>query len=69
MLFKETVAVYFESHTEHTDTVFISQETHYVSSTEPNRLLLFREIVAVYCGNHTGHINTVCREEFRVLVL
>jgi hypothetical protein len=26
-----------------------SQETHYVSATEPNRLMLFGETVAVYC--------------------
>jgi hypothetical protein len=29
-----------------------SQETHYVSSTKPNRLMLFGETVAVYCENH-----------------
>jgi hypothetical protein len=40
MLFGETVAVYCENHTEHTDTVRTSQETHYVSATEPNRLML-----------------------------
>jgi hypothetical protein len=42
-----------------TDTVRTSQETHYVSATEPNRLMLFREIVAVYCENHTEHTDTV----------
>jgi hypothetical protein len=47
--------VYCENHTEHTDTVRTSQETHYVSSTEPNRLMLFGETVAVYCENHTEH--------------
>jgi hypothetical protein len=47
MLFREEVAVYCENHTEHTDTlcgqnaVRTSQETHYVSATEPNRLMLF----------------------------
>jgi hypothetical protein len=46
MLFEETVAV-CDNHTEHTDTVRTSQETHYVSDTEPNRLMLFRETVAV----------------------
>jgi thioredoxin-related protein len=59
MLFGETVAVYCETHTEHTDTVRTSQETHYVSATEPNRLMLFREIFAVYCENHTEHTDTV----------
>jgi hypothetical protein len=41
MLFGETVAVYCQNRTEHTDTVHTSQETHYVSATEPNRLMLF----------------------------
>jgi hypothetical protein len=46
---------------EHTDTLRgqnvarSSQETHCVSVTEPNRLMLFGEIVAVYCENHTEH--------------
>jgi hypothetical protein len=48
MLFGETVAVYCENHTEHTDTVHTSQETHYVSATQPNRSMLFWETVAVY---------------------
>jgi hypothetical protein len=34
MLFRQTVAVYCENHTEHTDTVRTSQETHYVSPTD-----------------------------------
>jgi hypothetical protein len=55
MLFRETVAVYCENHTEHTDTVRTSQEIHYVSTTETNRSMLFRETVAVYCENHTKH--------------
>jgi hypothetical protein len=59
MLFGETVAVYCENHTEHTDTVRTSQETHYVSATEPNRLMQFGETVAVYCENHTEHTDTV----------
>jgi hypothetical protein len=32
-------AVYCENHTEHTDIVYTSQETHYISATDPNRLL------------------------------
>jgi hypothetical protein len=68
MLFRETVAVYCENRKEdiyilvythvHTNSVRTSQETHYVSDTEPNRLMLFRETVAVYCENHTEHTNT-----------
>jgi hypothetical protein len=64
MLFRETVAVYFENHTEHTNNisnpVHTSQETHYVSARKPNRLMLFRETVAVYCENHTEHTDTLC---------
>jgi hypothetical protein len=55
MLFGETVAVYCENHTEHTDTVRISQETHYVSTTQPNRLMLFAETFAVYFENTQVH--------------
>jgi hypothetical protein len=42
-----------------TDTVRISQETHYVSATQPNRLMLFEERVAVYWENHTEHADTL----------
>jgi hypothetical protein len=59
MLFGETVAVCCENHTEHTDSVRTSQETHYVSAAETNRLMLFKETVAVYCENHTEHTYTV----------
>jgi hypothetical protein len=37
-----------------------SQETHYVSATETNRLMLFGETVAVCCENHMEHTNTLC---------
>jgi hypothetical protein len=60
MLFRETVAVYCENHTEHTNTARTSQETHYISATEPNRLMLFRETVAVYCENHPEHTDPLC---------
>jgi hypothetical protein len=59
MLFGETFAVYYENHTEHTDTVRISQETHYISVTETNRLTQFGKTVDVYCENHTEHTDTV----------
>jgi hypothetical protein len=35
------------------------EETHYISTTEPNRLMLFGETVAVYCENHIEHTDTV----------
>jgi hypothetical protein len=41
------------------NSVRTSQETHYVSATKPNRLLLFRETVAGYCENRTEHTNTL----------
>jgi hypothetical protein len=69
MLFRETVVVYYENHTEHTNTLWAeksvrtSQETHYVSTTKPNRLMLFRETVAVYCENHMEHTNTLCGQK------
>jgi hypothetical protein len=71
MLFWETVAVYSENHTEHTDTARASQETHYVSATEPSRLMLFGETVAVYCENHPEHTDTVrnSQETNSVLVI
>jgi hypothetical protein len=56
MLYGETVAVYCESHT---DTVRTSQETHLVSASEPNRLILLGETVGVYCENHTKLTDTV----------
>jgi hypothetical protein len=60
MLFGETVAVFCENHSEHTDTVRTSQETHYISATKPNRFMLFGETVAFYCENHTEHADTLC---------
>jgi hypothetical protein len=39
-----------------------SQETHYVSATEPNRLMLFGETVAVYCENRVEHTDTLWAE-------
>jgi hypothetical protein len=41
------------------NSVRTSQETHYVSATEPNRLMLFGKTVAVYCENHTEHTQSV----------
>jgi hypothetical protein len=36
----------------YTNSVRTSQETHYVSATKPNRLMLFKEKIAVYyCDN------------------
>jgi hypothetical protein len=48
------------------NSVRTSQETHHVSATKPNRLLLFRETVAVYCEKHTEHTDTLSgqNEEF-----
>jgi hypothetical protein len=46
-----------------------SQETHYVSATKPNRLMMFGETVAVYCENHTEQIVTLCGENAEFFVL
>jgi hypothetical protein len=43
----------------YTNPVRTSQETHYVSATETNRLMLFRETVAVYCKNHVEYTTTL----------
>jgi hypothetical protein len=40
-----------------------SQETHYISATETNRLMLFREIIAVYCEDHMEHTDTICGQD------
>jgi predicted Zn-dependent protease with MMP-like domain len=69
MLFTETVAVYCENHTEHTDPVRAAQKTHYVSATKPNRLMLFRETVAVYCENQTEHTNTLSGQNVETLCI
>jgi hypothetical protein len=45
------------------NSVRTSQETHYVSATKPNRLMLLKETVAVYCENHTEHTNTLCEQK------
>jgi hypothetical protein len=42
------------------NSVRTSQETHYVSATKLNRLMLFREIIAVYFENHMEHRNIFC---------
>jgi hypothetical protein len=58
MLCGETVAVYCENRTEHTDTcklIRTSQETCHVFATTPIRLMLFGETVAVYGENLTEH--------------
>jgi hypothetical protein len=49
------------------NSVRTSHETHYITATEPNRLMLFKEIFAVLCENHTEHRSTytVCTRKFR----
>jgi hypothetical protein len=43
----------------HTHLVRTSQETHHVSATEPNQLMLHGEAVAVCCENRTEHTDTL----------
>jgi hypothetical protein len=42
------------------NSVRTSQETYYISATEPTRLMLFGETAAVYCENRTEHTDTLC---------
>jgi hypothetical protein len=73
MLFVERITVYFEDHTENTDTFcmqnveFVPQRKYYVSATRPNRLNLFGETLAVYCENHTEHTDRLCRQNVEIL--
>jgi hypothetical protein len=67
MLFRETVAVYRENHTEHTDTLcgqnaeFCNIYNSVRTSQETLRLRYRAQPVnAVYCENHTEHTNTLC---------
>jgi hypothetical protein len=39
-----------------------SHETHYISATKSNLLILFEETVAVYCKNHTEYADTLCEQ-------
>jgi hypothetical protein len=61
--------VYCENHMEDKYTLWAeysvrtSQETHYVSATKLNRLMLFRETVAVSCENYKEHTNTLCGQK------
>jgi hypothetical protein len=65
MLTGETVAVYCENHTEHTDTVRNSQETHYVSATKTYRLRLCRGHSRCLLREPYETHNTVCGAECR----
>jgi hypothetical protein len=58
MLFRKTAAIYCENHTEHTDTVRTSQETHCVSA---NRLVLFREPLFIVRTKRNTQIHSVDR--------
>jgi hypothetical protein len=66
MLFRETVAVYCENHPEHTDTVRISQETHYVSATEPNRLCCLRK-QSLFTVRTIRNTDTLCGQAAQFL--
>jgi hypothetical protein len=74
MLFGETVAVYYEKHTEHTDTLcgqnveIVPHRKHfYVSTTESKRLMLFGETVGLYCENYTKHTDTLCVQNIEIV--
>jgi hypothetical protein len=58
-----------EGNTLYKNSIRTSQETHHVSATETNRLMLFGEVIAVYCENHTEHINTLCGQNAETLYI
>jgi hypothetical protein len=73
MLFGETVAVYCENHTEHTDTVWAQlllnntyKSSPYLTGNKlrrrykPQQVNAVWETIAVYCENHTEHRNILC---------
>jgi hypothetical protein len=51
-----------KSVTIHKNSVHASQETHHVSATKTNQLMLFTETIAVHCENCMKHTNTLCGE-------
>jgi hypothetical protein len=48
------------------DPVRTAQQTHSVSVTKTNQLMLYREIITVYSEIHTKHINTAVWAERRI---
>jgi hypothetical protein len=51
------------------NSVRTSQETHDISATKPNRLILFREINGVYSEMHAKHLNALRGETAELLML
>jgi hypothetical protein len=42
------------------NSVHTSEETHYVSTTEPSLLMLFGKAFVIYCENRTKFRDTLC---------
>jgi hypothetical protein len=69
-MFKKTVAVYSENHTEHTDTLCgqnaefcnIYKLSTYLTGHTLRLRYKTQPVNAVYCENHTEHANTLCRQ-------
>jgi hypothetical protein len=53
------VAIYLKYTSICRHSVRTSQETHYITVTEPTQLILFGETVAVCCENRTEHTDTL----------
>jgi hypothetical protein len=58
----------------YTNPVSTSRETHYVSATKTDRLMLFGETlfignVAVYCVNYKKHVSALCEQSAEFLML
>jgi hypothetical protein len=74
---RKEILVFFKSPSELTSCItFVYKnsgrtllETHYVSATKPNRLMLCEEIAAVHCEDQTKHLNTLLGQSFRVVKL
>jgi hypothetical protein len=65
-LWREDVFVFYRGHScisfyVISRSVRTSQETHYVSATKPNRLMLFRKIIDIYCEKNKRDKNKLCR--------
>ena len=72
MLYREIIAVCFQIHTKHINTLCgqnvelyikiqpVPRSKHSLSVIQTNQLTLYREIIAVCSQNNTKHINTLC---------
>jgi hypothetical protein len=79
MLYREIIAVCFQIHTKHINTLCgqnvelyinimsVPRSKHTVSVIKTSRLMLYREISAVCSETHTKHINILCGQNLGLL--